>query len=283
MNTTTLQLNEEKDKKRSMAVTFGLHAMLLLFALLPLLSNLQPEEPDQAQFVMVDFTDFKPASREGARPQKAKTATKKAKAKKSVPKAKPVPKPKPVPETKPKEVLTSPTKEEPIKSSPEVEKTEEEAPLDQPTPEDDSPEAPTETEGDTSTDDNAETSSESGAADSKETAESGQGKSDKSDGKADEGINWGEVTGDGLFSRRVIYRADVKKITEDEGKIVVRLCVNRSGRVIFAENDDATTMDDLSIVRKAIQLTTKYRFEKDYTAPEKQCGKLTYIFEIEKE
>jgi len=283
MNANTINLQEEKNRKKGFYISVGLHILLLLLALFPLLSNMQLEEPEQAEFVTIDFTDFRPASREGARPQAAKATAKKKQAKKSVPKATPVPKPKPAPESKPKKVLTSSAPEVPIKTSPETKPTVEEAPLEKPVPEDVDPKAPTETEEAAEETDAKEATGSSAKSDEKTSAESGEGKSDKSDGKADAGINWGEVTGDGLFSRRVIYRADVRKITEEEGKIVVRLCVDRGGKVVFAQNDDATTIEDNAIIRKAIQLTTRYRFEKDYTAPAKQCGKLTYIFEIEKE
>ncbi len=285
MATNTMILNEDNNRKRGLRISIGLHILIILLALIPFLSNLQPDEPEQAKFVTIDFTDFKPASREGAKPQKVKTASKpKKQVKKSVPQAKPVPKPKPTPQTKPKPVLTAPTKETPIKTTPKkTEEVKDEAPLEKPT-EDKTPEAPAEEEAaaDRQTDDpdGAEAASDSEVD---KATESGSGTGNKSDGKADDGINWGEVTGEGIFSRRVIYRADVRKITEEEGKIVIRLCINRDGRVVFAQNDDATTISDPAIVRKAIQLTTKYRFERDYTAPEKQCGKLTYIFTIDKE
>ena len=48
-------------------------------------------------------------------------------------------------------------------------------------------------------------------------------------------------------------------------------------------NNDLTTIDTPTVRRKAIKLATDYRFERDYTAPKKQCGKLTFVFEIEKE
>jgi len=114
-----------------------------------------------------------------------------------------------------------------------------------------------------------------------EAAENG---TDATKGKTDSGTKVGDFPGDGLFNRKVIYRADVKKVTKEEGKIVIDLCVNRDGRVVYSKfNKGASTIKTMSVIRKAMDIAQQYRFEKDYTAPDKQCGKLTFIFEIEKE
>ncbi|MEM9917708.1 MAG: hypothetical protein AAF990_06410 [Bacteroidota bacterium] len=278
--------NEKKDRKRGLIIAFFIQSALIILGILPLISHLQSPEPQQAEFVVMDFTDFKPASKEGAKPQKVKKTTqkKRQRTKRSVPKVKPVPKPRPVPPAPKKKVLTSPEPNPPIKTTPTKVETPAERPMDKPTPVEESTPAPVEESSEVA---EAETapSSESSASDAPSTAtESGNGTGKKDNGKLDRGKNNGEVAGDGIFSRRVIHRADVKKITKLEGKIVVELCINRDGRVVMAKPvKGASTIRSNDVIRKAVNLTTKYRFERDPTAPRKQCGKLTYIFEIEKE
>jgi hypothetical protein len=88
--------------------------------------------------------------------------------------------------------------------------------------------------------------------------------------------------GDGIFGRRVIYRADVKKITEREGTVVINLCVDRRGLVTHAAfNKDNSSIHDSEYVRRAMDVASDYLFEKDFSAPATQCGKLTFIFHIE--
>ncbi len=103
----------------------------------------------------------------------------------------------------------------------------------------------------------------------------------KTDGKAEKGDSGDDFSGDGLFTRKVVYRADVKKLTQEEGKIVINLCVSQQGAVIFTEyNADESTITDIDLVVKAKKAAAKYKFEKDYTAPTKQCGKLTFSFKF---
>ena len=104
------------------------------------------------------------------------------------------------------------------------------------------------------------------------------------DGYADYGDGYGgsEVLGEGIFGRKVIYRANVKKITEREGKMSMKLCVDRQGNVTYSEFlRDGSTIFDPNLVAKAEATAAKYRFEPDPTAPARQCGKLTFIFRIE--
>ena len=103
-------------------------------------------------------------------------------------------------------------------------------------------------------------------------------------GKEITGKELGEMDfdGEGIFGRKVIYRADVKKITEREGTVVVNLCVDRMGLVTHvAWNKESSTITDPEYIRRAMDVASDYLFEKDYSAPATQCGKLTFIFHIE--
>jgi hypothetical protein len=50
--------------------------------------------------------------------------------------------------------------------------------------------------------------------------------------------------------------------------------------VVFSEvNERMTTLDDKKLLKDAEYTATKYRYEKDYSAAERQCGRLTFIIE----
>jgi hypothetical protein len=100
------------------------------------------------------------------------------------------------------------------------------------------------------------------------------------DGK---GLKWGDFAGDGIFGRKVIKRADVAKIAVKQGKIVVNLCVDQMGKVTVAKFDNVnSTIKDQAIATKAVESAKQYVFDEDPSAPREQCGRLTFVFEIEK-
>jgi outer membrane biosynthesis protein TonB len=100
----------------------------------------------------------------------------------------------------------------------------------------------------------------------------------KTDGVGNSGNSGTDFSGDGLISRKVIERADLDKIIKKNGKIVINLCINRDGIVIFQKADKAkSTIKDPLLLKKAEKAASRYRYEKDYTAAERQCGQLTVI------
>ena len=103
-------------------------------------------------------------------------------------------------------------------------------------------------------------------------------------GKAGDGQYWGDFAGDGLFNRKVIQRANVARLALKEGKLVVNLCVDKSGKVVFVECDrKKSTIRDDKLMSMAEGCASHYIFDQDPTAPEKQCGRLTFIFKIDGE
>ena len=117
--------------------------------------------------------------------------------------------------------------------------------------------------------------------------EGNQGSSERGDsdfdGKADSGVSPSDFDYDGLLSRKVIRRADVKSLIKKTGRIVINLCVNRDGQVIYSKVDkEATTLTDPRLIHKAESTAMRYRYEKDYTVAPRQCGKLSFIVDIEK-
>lgn len=264
------QKEEKKNKRRGILIAFWFHVALIALGLMPFLGSMASADllpDDDTTYITVDFSTQESSSKVKSPVKKAKKVEKRKKVvekpvKKEVPKVKPKPAPPIVTTPEPAEVVipteTETTPEpEPVVEEPVVEEVPAEV-------------EPVEDPG-------------TGSGEVEEVGEASEIGSDNekaSSGNGDSGNGFGESNGEGIFNRKVIYRADVKKITKQSGKIVVELCINRDGRVVFAKPDtDASTIKDFDVIRKAVDLTTKYRFERDYTVPKKQCGKWTYVFE----
>ncbi|MEM6964259.1 MAG: hypothetical protein AAF573_05805 [Bacteroidota bacterium] len=262
---------EKKNKKRGLLIAFYFHVGLIVLGLLPFMGNMLSPDPlpeEEMTFITVDFSQQESASNKKSPVKKAKKVEKRKKkidkpVKKEIPKVKPKPAPKVVTTPKPEPALETPQEvveevtEEPVVEEPIVE------------------EVPAEVE---EVEDPGTGSGE--VEEAGEEMDMGSDNETSSSGKANGGDGFGESAGEGIFNRKVIYRADVKKITKLSGKIVVELCINRDGRVVFAKPDtEASTIKNFDVIRKAVNLTTKYKFARDYTAPRKQCGKMTYVFE----
>lgn len=100
----------------------------------------------------------------------------------------------------------------------------------------------------------------------------------KTDGVGNSGTSGNDFQGDGLLTRKVIERANLDKIIKQNGKIVINLCVDRDGAVIFTKADKkSSSIKDPLLLKKAERAAGRYRYEKDYQAAERQCGKLTVI------
>ncbi len=261
---------EKKNKKRGLLIAFYFHVALIVLGLLPFMgsmmsSNNLPKE--EMSFITVDFSQQESSSSVKSPKKKAKKVEKRKKkvekpVKKEVPKVKPQPA---------KKVLTTPEPEPALETPKETTEVVEEPAVEEPIVE----EAPAEVE------EVENPGSGDGEVEEVGTAsEIGNDTETSSSGNADSGTGFGDSAGSGIFNRKVIYRADVKKITKLSGTIVIELCINQQGRVVFAKPDtDASTIKDFAVIRKAVDLTTKYKFAKDYSAPKKQCGKMTYVFE----
>lgn len=122
--------------------------------------------------------------------------------------------------------------------------------------------------------------------------EGGTGKGDEGSGKGndeggddnDSGIGTGDsgkgefdASGDGIFGRKVLYRDPAMyQVISKSGKIVFKVCISRSGKVSVVQIDELeTTIKDVSLLRKALDAMSNYKYEPDITAPKEQCGKFT--------
>ena len=274
---------EKKEKKKSRFIAFFFGASLVALALLPLMNSMKPDEPKYASVVTIDFseTKFEKASKKPAESGKKGGETKPQKTEKlPVPEVKPLPPP-PV-------VVTTPKPAPPIKTAPKkvptptkTTTTSVPTPTKKPTDRVSTPaDAKTSTPEKTTT---PSTQNDGGSGNGAGTKGNGKASSssdgdDVTPGDGDDGMDF---SGNGIFGRRVTYRANVKKLAQEQGKIVVNLCVNRTGNVVYAENNvELSTIKTKSLVQKTVNATKKYRFDKDYTAATKECGKLTFIFEL---
>lgn len=114
---------------------------------------------------------------------------------------------------------------------------------------------------------------------------SGKGNAGKDTGTGQEGkgLYWGDFAGDGLFNRKVIKRAPIAQIADLPGKMVINLCVDQLGKVVFAKFDSPnSTIRSKVLSAKAEEYAKMYVFDEDPSAPREQCGRLTFIFEIKK-
>lgn len=261
---------EKKNKKRGLLIAFYFHVALIALGLLPFMgSMMSPDQlpKEEMTFITVDFSQQESSSSVKSPKKKAKKVEKRKKkvekpVKKEVPKVKPAPA---------KKILTTPEPEPALETPKETTEVAEEPVVEEPIIE----EAPAEVEEVENPGTGNGEVEEVGTA-----AEIGNDTETSSSGNATSGTGFGDSAGSGIFNRKVIYRADVKKITKLSGTIVVELCINQQGRVVYAKPDtDASTIKDFAVIRKAVDLTTKYKFAKDYSAPKKQCGKMTYVFE----
>lgn len=89
------------------------------------------------------------------------------------------------------------------------------------------------------------------------------------------------LEGDGIITRRVVHRENITQIAKVNGKVVLNVCIDRPGRVVYvAYNEALSTITDSDIIKRASHLAAQYRYEANYSAPKKECGLLTFIFRI---
>jgi hypothetical protein len=112
----------------------------------------------------------------------------------------------------------------------------------------------------------------------------GDGKGNDNDsGKGDGGAGTGQYdgSGDGIFGRKVIYRNTSGLDMSKSGIVSVKTCINRAGRVSYAEVlEDESTITDRNIIKKTMNAAYGYKFQPDLSAPQEQCGKLVFRLDI---
>jgi len=119
---------------------------------------------------------------------------------------------------------------------------------------------------------------------------SGKGSTDKPGNQGDpggdpnasalEGISTGKGTiGGGLEGRGVVYTPTITDNTQKTGKVVVRICVDRTGAVISADyTQQGSTTNDGELRR--IAETNAKRFKFSASQIDRQCGTVTVDFRV---
>ena len=87
------------------------------------------------------------------------------------------------------------------------------------------------------------------------------------------------------INRKIISYPDLSNLMREKisGKILVKMCVNPIGDVVYTELiRDETTITNRDILKEALRVAKNYKYEKDIAAPREQCGKFVFKFEVEK-
>ncbi len=81
--------------------------------------------------------------------------------------------------------------------------------------------------------------------------------------------------------RKVMYKNYKALPMLKSGNVSVKVCVNRTGVVIYTEILQAeSSIKDRDILKKCLSAIKEYKFESDQYAPKEQCGKLNIKFDI---
>jgi TonB family protein len=96
-----------------------------------------------------------------------------------------------------------------------------------------------------------------------------------------EGITTGSgVVGGGLGDRGVGYSPKITDDSQKKGTVVVRVCVDREGKVTSAEfTQKGSSVSDNHLVQLAERNARQWRFDKSNI--DKQCGTITYRFTLQ--
>ncbi|MDX1478782.1 MAG: hypothetical protein R3301_13810 [Saprospiraceae bacterium] len=246
--------SEARNKKTSMRISVGLHTALLVLGLIPLTSSITMDDQDDIVVIPIEFAEFAQSNDEGLQ---AKS---------------PVPDPEVKPVVEAQEVEPDIVEAEEIQDVAQVTEQVEEV----------------ESEIVEETVEEVAASEDNVTSDDTESATEGGSDATLADGDIEgsdvSGADAGQkgLDGDGVITRQIIYRQDISQAALHSGKIVVDLCIDRRGRVLsVANNGEGTTITDMDMVRQALEIATGYRFETDYSAARRECGSLTFIFDIE--
>lgn len=86
---------------------------------------------------------------------------------------------------------------------------------------------------------------------------------------------------EGVFGRKVMKRPNIKGLTREKGSVAIKICVSQQGTVIASKYlPKFSTLTDPALIAAAMKAVRYYKFDVDYSAPKKQWGKLTFIFDL---
>ena len=94
------------------------------------------------------------------------------------------------------------------------------------------------------------------------------------------GTGSGNGTGWGLAGRKLAGNTKKQQDCNEEGKVVVKIWVNRSGNVIKAERSQGTTNTNPCLVNPALETAKSFKWQADANAPETQIGFVVINFKL---
>jgi TonB family protein len=100
------------------------------------------------------------------------------------------------------------------------------------------------------------------------------------DSKVLEGISKGRGTiGGGLAGRKVVNAPTISENSQKYGKVVVKVCVDKTGQVISAKfTQGGSTTSDAQLVKLSEKGAMKYKFASGEL--DSQCGTITFDFKL---
>ena len=118
-----------------------------------------------------------------------------------------------------------------------------------------------------------------------DTGQAGNQGRDNGDPNADRltGVSTGDgrVSG-GLGGRGVLRSPVVKENSQTTGTVVIKVCVDPSGKIASAEfTQRGTTTSDPNLRSAALSNARQWAFEPNPAAPASQCGFITYDFKVQ--
>lgn len=86
--------------------------------------------------------------------------------------------------------------------------------------------------------------------------------------------------GDGLVKRGILFQPEIVDHSQKTGKVVIKVCVNASGKVISAKHTlSGSTTTDRNLVKIAENAASKYIFSP--SGIEEQCGQISIDFKLQ--
>lgn len=125
-------------------------------------------------------------------------------------------------------------------------------------------------------------STSNGSGSGKGNTGSGQGSSSGNDntsgsGQRLDGSGAYDGTGESIFGRRPTFRNFRAVPMEKNGRVAVKICIDRNGKVGFAEIiESESTIKDSQLLKRILKAAYGYVYEQDASAPAQQCGRLNF-------
>jgi len=83
------------------------------------------------------------------------------------------------------------------------------------------------------------------------------------------------ITGQGLGSRELLRKPNILILSDEEGEVVIDICVSRGGRIVSTQyNETASTLQRKSLVSLALRKSKDFWFEKSDLI--EQCGRIVF-------